>query len=779
MQNTTINNDTTFQNLNGNIDELIEEKINECKDQPSLKSLMDDPLEDKNVKRICKYFEESSKQDFMDEDDQQSNEILMSYNKNKDKSDKYLASEEKDKENIQFLKPKKWKYLNKINFDEIDKKFRVVKKKINKNEIKNIFNVLNEKTIDSIYDVKQENDSKYKINKIHSLDYMIENYIMTTSSSQKDSIYSNREELKKYVYKYRNISKDNNNFYRCIIFSLFENIVLTNNIMFMKELIIEIDDKINIKNKVIKENDYLKNELELNVQVKIIQQLLYILIKSMSENITKSYELFIKIFLMYEEFDYGMIFILRYLLYEYIDENKYKIYSGENQIELVELLPEKYNKIFVTNEKKFELFFINELFKMKTFADKMIFFLVPFFLDINLRIVLYVSESENPVIQKLFGKEDDNYTLELICFQGLFDVYYNKKYYEFHSKILSNFEEKNEKLFLFKNIKGNDKDNYNINESNNLINDTQEVINSENENNNKIQNENEDGNGDEGQDKVYFTCKTCNKNYNGKENILKLCPQCLNTEFKTDVLKLYNLYLQYVNHNKKYYALQINNYFSSIIKSIKINEITLFDALANTGYFLHDILNQVKKEICVICRNNTNKNFFNELPCNCRLCSKKCFDKYIDIMINKDLEKMNKNSFRKIIFVFEYCICGKKYYYDDILIIYNYFKMRNQIRNCDMIIKIVKNRWKWRCTKCDKYFDPFCMNYRISIFDSKINKDFYDKELTHLLCSECFEHLKLIQKKNVKCIYCKSEHFIMNAKNVTYENKTSDKCDIY
>ena len=205
MQNTTINNDTTFQNLNGNIDELIEEKINECKDQPSLKSLMDDPLEDKNVKRICKYFEESSKQDFMDEDDQQSNEILMSYNKNKDKSDKYLASEEKDKENIQFLKPKKWKYLNKINFDEIDKKFRVVKKKINKNEIKNIFNVLNEKTIDSIYDVKQENDSKYKINKIHSLDYMIENYIMTTSSSQKDSIYSNREELKKYVYKYRNI----------------------------------------------------------------------------------------------------------------------------------------------------------------------------------------------------------------------------------------------------------------------------------------------------------------------------------------------------------------------------------------------------------------------------------------------------------------------------------------------------------------------------------------------------------------------------------------------
>lgn len=774
MQNTTNNDVETFQNLNGKLDELIEEKMNDSKDQSMLKSLMDDPLKDKNVKRICKFFEESSRQDLIDEEDQKSKEVLMTFDKNKDKFDKYSTGEIKEKEDIQFLKPKKWKYVNKINFDEIDKKFRIVNKKINKNEIKNISNILNEKTIDSIYEVKQDNDSKYKINKIHSLDYMIENYIMTTSSSQKDSIYSNREELKKYIFKYRNISKDNNNFYRCIIFSFFENIVLTNNIMFLKELIIEIDDKINIKNKVIKENDYLKNELEINVQVKIIQQLLYILIKSMSENITKSYEIFIKIFLIYEEFDYGMIFILRYLLYEYIDENKYKIYSGENQIELVEFLPEKYNKLYVTNGKKFELFFINELFKMKVFADKMIFFLIPFFLDINLRIILYVAESENPVYQKLFGKEDDNYTLELICFQGLFDVCYNKKYYEFHSKILSNFEEKNEKLFLFKDIKDNSEDN--TTEKNNLINnDNQEITNLENENKNKIQNEDEN----EDEEKASFICKSCSINYNGKENILKLCPQCLNIEFKNDVLKLYNLYLQYVNHNKKYYALQINNYFSSIIKSIKINEITLFDAMANTGYFLYDVLNQVKKDICIICRNSTSNNFFNELPCKCRLCSKKCLDKYFDIIINKDLEKMNKNSFRKITFVFEYCICGNKYYYDDILIIYNYFKMRNLIRNCEMIIKIVKNRWKWRCTKCDKYFDPFCMNYRISIFDSKINKDFYDKELTHLLCSECFEHLKLIQKKNVKCIYCKSEHFIMNAKNVTYENKTSDKCSIY
>ena len=730
-------------------------------------SLMDDPLENKNVKRVCKFFEESSKQDIIT-DDELSNDFLISFKKSK-KVIKEDNMENAIKEEEQFLKPKQWKYMNKINFDEIDKKFRVAYKKINKAEIQNIYNILNEKKLDSIYKVNHERDSNYKINKIQSLDYMIENYIMSSSSSHKKSIYSDREKLQKYIFKFRNISKDINNFYRCIIFFFLENIVLTNNIMFLEELFIEIDDKINIKNKVIQNSIYLKNEIEQNIQIKLIKILLYILIKSMSTNINKSYEIFIKIFLLYEEFDYGMIFILRYLLFEYIEENNYKILSEEHKIELVELLPEKYNKMHVTNSKKFELFYINELFKMNSYADKILLFIIPLFFDINLRIILYVSESENPVYHKLFGKEDNGkFTLELICFQGLFDVCYNKKYYEFHSKNLKIFEEKNEKLYLFKDL-----------------NETKEDKNIENDNKNNIEDDNQKNNNNENsieeenkEDKLNFICENCKKSYNEKENILKLCPKCLDSEFKNDVLKLYILYLQYVNHTKKRYALQIDNYFSSIIHSIKIKDITLFDAMANTGYLLHDILYQVKKDICVICRNDTSKNFFYELPCNCRLCSKTCFDKYIEIIIYHDFAQISKNSFKKITFVFEYCICGKKYYYDDILVIYNYFKVRNKLKECEMIIKIVRNRWKWRCTKCDKFFDPFLMNFKISIFDSKIDKDFYEKELTHLICSECYDRLEITESKNVKCIYCKSIHFIMNAKNLTYENKSGEKCYI-
>ena len=104
-------------------------------------SLMDDPLKNKNVKRVCKFFEESSKQDIIT-DDELSNDFLISFKKSK-KVIKEDNMENAIKEEEQFLKPKQWKYMNKINFDEIDKKFRVAYKKINKAEIQNIYNILN------------------------------------------------------------------------------------------------------------------------------------------------------------------------------------------------------------------------------------------------------------------------------------------------------------------------------------------------------------------------------------------------------------------------------------------------------------------------------------------------------------------------------------------------------------------------------------------------------------------------------------------------------------
>ena len=284
------------------------------------------------------YYEESYKLEELIEDNEESKDIFLSFDK--DKEDNLINEYNKKTKKIKYLNPKQWKYKYKINFEEIDKQYINVKNKLNKEQIKTIINKLKEKNIDSLYKIVTGEVSKYKINHIQCFEK-----IKFNSLFKKTNV---KDELKKFIYKYRYIFKDNNNFYRCIIFTFLENIILTNNYVFLKELLIEIDKKISINNNIIKNNDYLKNEIELYIHINLIKELLYILIKYMSKNINNSYEIFIKIYLLYEDFDYGMIFIIRYLLHEYINENKYKIYIYEdNEIEISDLLPSKYNKMHI------------------------------------------------------------------------------------------------------------------------------------------------------------------------------------------------------------------------------------------------------------------------------------------------------------------------------------------------------------------------------------------------------------------------------------------------
>ena len=754
-------------NIEDDINIINIDSENNLKSQNNnIPSLMDNPINEKRINSLAKYFEESFKVDDLIEENENSKDTFLPFEKDKSlfkkKKEDDLISEQSLKNENQYLKPKQWKYLDKINFEEIDNKYVSIKNKLNRENIKNKINQIKEKSLNNLYNIEKEKKSEYKINKIQCFENMIDNYIKNNNKKLNEE---EKEEIEKQIYKYRNIFIDNNNFYRGVIFAFLENIILTNNYMFLKEFLFEIDDKINVNNNKIKNNDYLKNEIELYIKIDMIKELIYILIKYMTKNINKSYEVFLKIYLLYEEFDYGMIFIIRYLLHEYINENKYKIYPEENEIEISDLLPYKYNKMKITTEKKFDLFFINDLFKMKSYDCKIIFYIIPYFFDINLKIISFYLGTDNPIFTKAYREENDKFTLELLSFKSNYYICYNKKYYEFHYKTLRIFEEKNEQLLLKKKSSTNSKNSVEIS-----------IIGDENLKMNDINIDIKDTKDD--LKEKNFICENCSKEYNGKKNKLNFCNECLDDEFKIDILKLYDLYLQYVDHNYKKYALQIERYFRNIIQNIKIKDYTIYEVMDGTGYLVYDILNKVKKDICIICRIDTSKNYYYELPCNCRVCSKKCFQKYIDIMIKQDFEKISKNDYKRQIFVLDYCICGKKYYYDDLLILYNYFKNKNKEKNCEMIRKIIRNRWKWKCIKCDKNFDPFCMNYKLSLYDPKINVDFYNKEIKHLICSNCFDAIAISQIKNIKCIFCKSEHFMVDSKRLNYENKSGDLCSI-
>ena len=731
--------------MNSKIKKSLKGKKINLDDNKDLKNFSITKELNEKIENISQILDKASNKEDLSEEE--SKDILLSLDFRKSKESNLLKNlefkeEKEEKDDNQYLKPKYWKYKDKNNFMELENKFLEIKNSLNNSEIRSLnFEINEQKTL-----VKIKNEPENKIRKIDDL---------------KDIQEKDEEELKENIFKLRRIYKDNNSFYRCVIFAFFENMILTNNIMFFKELLIELDSifsSSNYKKDELFEDKTIIKELESNIKIKLIKLSLYILIKSMENNMKESYELLIKIFLFQEEFDSSIILLFRYFLCFYLDENKYKKYSKEEEIEIIDLLPQKYKEMHISIQKKFELFYINELLRMKSYDSKILYYLIPYFFDSNLNIIYYYPDSENAIYYKTYGINDqnNNFDINLYFFKSNFNIYYTKKFYEFHSKTLSLFEEKKKrKKQQPEDTKINDNNNININISNNDI-----------------------------TSNFNFICEVCGNEYNNeenKENILKLCPKCLSQEFKNDIFKLYTYYLQYVNHKNQDYKLQIDKYFYLILHDTKIKkDISLFKIMTEEGYLIYKIVDKIKKDICLICiHNDTSKKYYYQLPCGCRFCSKTCFNKYLDIIIKKYYDKMCNNSYKKMIFLYESCICGKKYFYDDIVVVYNYLKQKNRLNECQMLIKIVKNRWYWKCVKCDNNFDPFCLNKRLVLVDDKINKDFYKKQLMHLICSNCYEYVKSHNQTRIQCNYCQSEHFITNAIKLTYQNKYNDSCTNY
>ena len=135
----------------------------------------EDIIENQNNNKNNKYMEKSSLMDnsifninntnsfgesykLIDEIEE-SKDILLSFEKDKNifnQSQEEDLITEKSNKNIEmkYLKPKQWKYLYKMNFDEIDNQFIMIKNKLNKEHIKEIISKLNNKTIDSLYKIE-------------------------------------------------------------------------------------------------------------------------------------------------------------------------------------------------------------------------------------------------------------------------------------------------------------------------------------------------------------------------------------------------------------------------------------------------------------------------------------------------------------------------------------------------------------------------------------------------------------------------------------------------
>ena len=269
---------------------------------------------------------------------------------------------------------------------------------------------------------------------------------------------------KKYVYNYRFIKGDGNCFYRAIIFRYFEIIILNNKIDLLKNIIYDMKES------------FKSNEISSRIRIKfdtiletnLVLQIMIIILELLEDKrISDAHYLYIKSMNIYSSFDYGLILYFRYIFYKYIKKNENKLYLESFPIKIGNLLPSKYE----TNKGEFlfNKFYYCYLLSMFTEAEKIIIYLTPFVLGINLDIIVY-DDNENEVIKNISytGSNEYNFNkdkLFVLNINGHYELLYNEndncKYREIFKKYINNYLKKEDNKQLSKSVNINKKINAN------------------------------------------------------------------------------------------------------------------------------------------------------------------------------------------------------------------------------------------------------------------------------------------------------------------------------
>ena len=297
-------------------------------------------------------------------------------NKNKESNEEYLKLR-----NI-ILNENELKYFFKDNF--------------NKEELQKIYTkILNLKY--SLNKIIPSNN----VNPIISLRQLFEEITLTNLNNISLNYNEKYNKLLPIIYRCRKIKGDGNCYYRAVMFRYMEQIILSKNLILLKKLILEMNQA--FKSKEIQDRLYIK--MDVTFKPKLHLNIMYLILNLLEgDRIKESYELFITSVLSCATFDYGLILYFRYILYIYIKNNEEKLYTKSFPVKIGNFLPAKYE-----NEKgefEFNKFFMNYLLKMFTEAEKIIIYLTPFVLGINLDVIIF-EDNEDEIVKR-FSYEEEN-----------------------------------------------------------------------------------------------------------------------------------------------------------------------------------------------------------------------------------------------------------------------------------------------------------------------------------------------------------------------------------
>ena len=300
----------------------------------------------------------------------------------------------------------------------------------NNNILQNLYNHLNN------VNCNFRNPNCYNsVGGINPLTYLIEVSFQMSHKRQKE-MKEKFELLSKYMVNYREINSDGNCYYRAVMFRYIEILILTENIPVFQNFIHDIIES--FKSSELQSRRIIRNS---DVKPDLTFQILFLIINLLkSKKVQEAHQIFVKCISTCKKFDYCLILYFRYILYQYIKLNEKKTLMEKFPVKIGNLLPQQYE-----NEKGeflFELFYENYLLNFFTDAEKIIIYLTPFVLGIEVNVIVYDIVDEE-IFQKFewVGESDikSKDVISLLNNKNHYAIVYNdydnntyKKIYEFY-----------------------------------------------------------------------------------------------------------------------------------------------------------------------------------------------------------------------------------------------------------------------------------------------------------------------------------------------------------
>ena len=241
------------------------------------------------------------------------------------------------------------------------------------------------------------------------------------------------------IFKHRTIYGDGNCFYRSVIFSYLEQLILFKELNTIKNFIFDVKAFL-YSNYVQEICERLDNPPKFD-RLLIIRVLVLLYLGVKNNKIKDTYSLFIKAFNNLTLFDEGIIMYLRFSLFRYIKENENKLYSKDFAIQIGNLLPEQ----FETKDGKFLFkdFYYKFLLKPGKLAEKIIIYMTPYVLCSKLEVVMFEMESDWRKSFVFSGEKNTNNNLNtvLIYLPGHYELIYTNEFYQRFYGIFKNYSD--------------------------------------------------------------------------------------------------------------------------------------------------------------------------------------------------------------------------------------------------------------------------------------------------------------------------------------------------